>query len=202
MTGLVQGMAIPRPHAGRAPVHFGTPGLFNAWRFHSDLFPLSQDVDFSQTPIAAIFVFHDPRNWSLDIQIALDVLRSRGIIGAPYADASPQTRHGEAPAPIELVFCNPDLLWTSDFPRPRLGQGAFRDAFQAVYKVRPHFSPLSLSSVLTLGAARCQSVTGGTYPYTQYGKPTRETYEFAAGVLRDRLQELQGGKPVERMPSV
>lgn len=38
--------------------------------------------------------------------------------------------------PVELVFCNPDLLWKSDFPQPRIGQGAFREAFQAVYKVR------------------------------------------------------------------
>lgn len=34
------------------------------------------------------------------------------------------------------MFCNPDLIWRSDFDRPRLGQGAFKEAFQAVYKVR------------------------------------------------------------------
>lgn len=36
---------------------------------------------------------------------------------------------------VDLVFCNPDLVWKSDFDRPRLGQGAFKVAFQAVYKV-------------------------------------------------------------------
>ena len=97
-------------------------------------------MDFSSIPISAIFVFHDPRNWSLDIQVMLDVIRSRGIIGGPYVDAhhigparSPRSDVGD---PVELVFCNPDLLWKSDFPQPRIGQGAFREAFQAVYKVR------------------------------------------------------------------
>jgi len=56
-----------------------------------------------------------------------DVIQSGGVIGGPY---QPATR------PIELVFCNPDLLWRSDFDRPRLGQGAFITAFQAVYKAR------------------------------------------------------------------
>ena len=107
-------------------------------------------MDFSSIPISAIFVFHDPRNWSLDIQVMLDVIRSRGIIGGPYLDAHAEASQTEQPSqirmgrdssssssnPVELVFCNPDLLWKSDFPQPRIGQGAFREAFQAVYKVR------------------------------------------------------------------
>ncbi|KAI0373414.1 HAD hydrolase [Pilatotrama ljubarskyi] len=172
------------------------------WPFH-DLTPeeraSTKSVDFSQTPISAIFVFHDPRNWSLDIQVVLDVIRSRGLIGGPYLDTpapaeqQPLPQHArkheherevksaerEKDKPIELVFCNPDLLWKSDFPQPRLGQGAFREAFQAVYK----------------------ALVGQTYPYVQYGKPTTATYKFAEKVLKDRLDELQGGR-VERMPTV
>lgn len=71
-------------------------------------------------------MFHDPRNWSLDIQVICDVLLSGGIIGGPYTKEQ---------VPIDLVFCNPDILWRSEFERPRLGQGAFREAFQAVFKV-------------------------------------------------------------------
>ena len=94
-----------------------------------------QPVDFSQTPIAAAFVFHDPRNWALDIQILCDVFQSGGIIGGPYdAGFAATAQAGERQRP-ELVFCNPDLLWKSNFERPRLGQGGFRIAFQAVYKV-------------------------------------------------------------------
>jgi ribonucleotide monophosphatase NagD (HAD superfamily) len=80
-------------------------------------------------PITAAFVFHDPRNWALDIQILLDVILSRGFVGKPHVyDKS------ERP-PLKLVFCNPDLLWRSEYPVSRLGQGAFKEAFQAVYKV-------------------------------------------------------------------
>ena len=107
-------------------------------------------VDFSNTPISAIFVYHDPRNWGLDstnssiyrffklsdppfsshlVQVACDVIQSAGIIGGPYKPVE------DGQNPVELVFCNPDLLWKSDFDRPRLGQGAFKFAFQAIYKV-------------------------------------------------------------------
>ncbi|OJT10260.1 hypothetical protein TRAPUB_13214 [Trametes pubescens] len=146
------------------------------WPYH-DLLPeeraTAKPVDFSRTPISAIFVFHDPRNWSLDIQVMVDVIRSRGLIGEPYLDAPADQQ------PVELVFCNPDLLWKSDFSRSRLGQGAFREAFQAVY----------------------QAVVGKTYPHVQYGKPTTETYKFAEKVLREQLEELHGS-PAEQMPPV
>ncbi|KAI0033456.1 HAD-like domain-containing protein [Vararia minispora EC-137] len=119
-------------------------------------------TDFSSKRISAAFIFHDPRNWALDIQILLDVIRSRGFVGKVY------TYDGTEPPPVRLVFCNPDLLWRSEFPVSRLGQGAFREAFQAVYK----------------------SLTGVTYPIVQYGKPTKPTYDFAERMLRQRILEL------------
>ncbi|KAF9020461.1 hypothetical protein BDZ89DRAFT_1072204 [Hymenopellis radicata] len=130
-------------------------------------------VDFSKTPISAIFVFHDPRNWVLDIQVICDVIQSGGIIGGPYVPLQQQIKE-----PVELVFCNPDLIWRSDFPRPRLGQGAFKEAFQAVYK----------------------ALTGTHFPHVQYGKPTEPTYKFAEGVLKARLENIYG--PIETMPKV
>jgi len=75
-------------------------------------------------------VFHDPRNWSMDIQIMVDILRSRTrCAGTPYGPLNQPENH------VELIFCNPDLLWRGALEQPRLGQGAFIDAFQAVYKV-------------------------------------------------------------------
>jgi ribonucleotide monophosphatase NagD (HAD superfamily) len=62
------------------------------------------------------------------VQVACDVILAGGIIGGPY--------DYELNQKIELVFCNPDLVWKSEFSRPRLGQGAFKTAFQAVFKVR------------------------------------------------------------------
>ncbi|TFY68676.1 hypothetical protein EVJ58_g861 [Rhodofomes roseus] len=137
----------------------------------------TKEVDFSQTPIAAAFVFHDPRNWALDIQILCDICQSGGIIGGQYGsggaagrDSTPQTGGRHRP---ELIFCNPDLLWKANFERPRLGQGGFKIAFQA-------------------------AVTGSEYPYVQFGKPTEATYQFTKKVLHDRFNELYG--PVADRP--
>ncbi|KAF8124895.1 HAD hydrolase [Boletus edulis] len=117
-------------------------------------------VDFSKTCFAAIIVFHDPPNWFLDIQVMCDLIQSGGILDGPY-----QPKHTRKP--VDLVFCNPDLVWKSDFDRPRLGQGAFKEAFQGVFK----------------------SLTGAPYPYTQFGKPTEATYKFAEQMLRGQLVE-------------
>lgn len=148
------------------------------WPFH-DLTPSEREstktVDFSKTPISAIFVFHDPRNWALDIQIICDVILSRGIIGAPQGTRL--SNYGRRPP--DLIFCNPDVLWGSDFPRPRLGQGAFRIAFQAVYK----------------------TLTGSEYYDVQYGKPTEATYRFVKQVLKDRFKDLYGDAAV-RLPNI
>jgi len=89
----------------------------------------TQNADFSKILIAAIFVFHDPRNWALDIQVMCDVIQSGGIVGGPYVSKC-------ARKPVDLVFCNPDLVWRSDFEHPRMGQGTFKEAFQAVFKVK------------------------------------------------------------------
>ncbi|KAH9935561.1 HAD-like domain-containing protein [Fomitopsis serialis] len=157
------------------------------WPFH-DLTELerqsTKEVDFTQTPIAAAFVFHDPRNWALDIQILCDVFQSGGIIGGPHGgpggtvgrDSTTQASQHRRP---ELIFCNPDLLWKANFERPRLGQGGFRIAFQAVYK----------------------AVSGAEYPYVQFGKPTEATYQFTKQVLHDRFNELYG-QLADRPPRV
>ncbi len=94
-------------------------------------------------------MFHDPLDWGLIVsrrsfqlravfvsrssfhagQILCDIIQSDGIVGGPYVD--PRTNQD----PVELGFANPDLLWKSNFPRPRLGQGGFKVAFQGIYQV-------------------------------------------------------------------
>ena len=54
---------------------------------------------------------------------------SGGIVGGPYR------YHGNGGNGVELIFCNPDLLWRSDYPWSRYGQGVFKEAFQAVFRV-------------------------------------------------------------------
>jgi len=141
----------------------------SVWPFHEldeteKVFLQSRPVFDPSTRFAAIIVFHDPRNWALDVQITCDILRCNG-----YVLPSPGLRNGDD-EDVKLIFCNPDLLWGSDYPTSRIGQGGFRVAFQGVYK----------------------ALTGSEYPYVQYGKPTKATYRFAEQLLRDRLRELQG----------
>ncbi|KAL0579756.1 hypothetical protein V5O48_002250 [Marasmius crinis-equi] len=142
---------------------YTTPDVL-LWR--PSVWPLQKvnpdDMNSRPTRIEAVLVFHDPRNWGTDIQIMLDIIQSGGIIGNPYVD--PKT------SPVEIIFCNPDLLWKSDFPRPRLGQGAFKESFQAV----------------------CKAVTGNTYPFVQYGKPTTPTYKYAEKVIGQLMKERYG----------
>ena len=89
----------------------------------------------------------------------IDVILSRGIIDRvrPVGDAPP----------VELVFCNPDLLWRSEFPRPRLGQGAFREAFQAVFKV-------CCSSPLTRSPGKVVNFYPGSYRRTVPSRTVRQ----------------------------
>lgn len=115
-------------------------------------------------------MFHDPRNWALDVQVLCDILRFGGYVLPGHAFPSATTPSSSSDEPVKLVYCNPDLLWGSGYPASRIGQGAFRIAFQAVFK----------------------ALTGREYPYTQYGKPTTATYEFAEKLLRDQLKIFRG----------
>ncbi|KAG8768271.1 hypothetical protein FRC16_007099 [Serendipita sp. 398] len=67
-----------------------------------------RDFDFSEKPIAAAFVFHDPRNWAPDVQILLDIVR-----------------YGSQTLPA--------FVGRGAYPEPRLGQGGFRYAFQSIH---------------------------------------------------------------------
>lgn len=81
-----------------------------------------------------IFVFHDPRNCEPD-HIGI-VICSRIPPGALEIQLVCDLLTDPMERPPRLVFCNPDLLWRSDHPRPRFGQGAFKQALSSVYKAR------------------------------------------------------------------
>ena len=56
-----------------------------------------------------------------------DILRGNGFLVRP-------TSHHPADD-VEVIFCNPDLLWKNEWEGPRLGQGGFRKAWEAVWSV-------------------------------------------------------------------
>ncbi|WWD18993.1 TIGR01456 family HAD hydrolase [Kwoniella shandongensis] len=122
----------------------------------------ARPADFSQIPLSAVFVMHDTHDWGRDIALILDTLSAKdGILGTKREHKSDQ---GE----VELVLSNADVEWRSDWPIPRLGQGAFRLSLEAVYK----------------------ATTGLELPYKQFGKPFKATYDFSELSLRRYLSSV------------
>lgn len=129
--------------------------------------------------IDAIFIFNDPRDWALDMQLILDLLLSHaGILGtlSPLNGNTslPNCGYQQDGQPA-LYFSNPDLFWAAKYHLPRLGQGGFREALEGVWR----------------------AVTGGeekgvTLQKRMYGKPYRETYAFAERRLLNHRNDLAG----------
>ncbi|KAG8823121.1 hypothetical protein FRC17_009399 [Serendipita sp. 399] len=130
-----------------------------------------KDFDFSSRPISAAFVFHDPRNWAPDVQILLDLVRYGSKTRPAFADKGKRkggdyrrhsaTTNDDGDERVELIFCNPDLVWRGAYPEPRLGQGGFREAFQSLHT----------------------ALKGKRYEDTRLGKPSTETFHHAENML-------------------
>ena len=70
-------------------------------------------------------------------QILLDIVRFGTKTKSAYG---PAARKSNEPRPelkdqVNLVFCNPDLIWRGAFTEPRLGQGGFIKAFTTLHSV-------------------------------------------------------------------
>ncbi|KAF1810252.1 HAD-superfamily hydrolase [Eremomyces bilateralis CBS 781.70] len=117
-----------------------------------------------------ILVFNDPRDWGLDTTIVTDLLLShQGYLGT----TSPLNNHPSLPnkgyqqdGQPPLYFSNPDLWWAARWHLSRLGQGAFRETLDGLWR----------------------SITGGEgngviLHKEVWGKPTQLTYTFAENVL-------------------
>ncbi|KAL8948204.1 MAG: hypothetical protein Q9222_005595 [Ikaeria aurantiellina] len=104
----------------------------------------------------------------------LDVLLSHnGILGTRRPTIHNNSRKKQKIPPI--YFSNPDLLWSSSYHVPRLGQGAFQAAFRGVWDaVTNHSIPLNETII---------------------GKPSQDTFEFAEKRLRKHRASLLGLSP-------
>uniref|UniRef100_A0A1J3DLE3 CDP-alcohol phosphatidyltransferase class-I family protein C22A12.08c n=2 Tax=Noccaea caerulescens TaxID=107243 RepID=A0A1J3DLE3_NOCCA len=83
--------------------------------------------------VHAAFVVSDPVDWSRDIQVLCDILRTGGL---PGKQIGPQPH---------LYFANDDLDYQAAFPTERLGMGAFRIALESIFN-RIHDNPLEYTS--------------------------------------------------------
>lgn len=83
--------------------------------------------DFGNMNIDAILVFSDSRDYGTDLQIIMDLLRSEdGRLGTKAKDPLAQR--------IPIYFSQGDLLCPTEHPIPRMSQGTFRIALEAMYK--------------------------------------------------------------------
>ncbi|KAJ4725939.1 hydrolase family protein / HAD-superfamily protein [Melia azedarach] len=83
--------------------------------------------------VQAAFIVSDPVDWSRDIQVLCDILRTGGLPGREI---------GHQP---HLYFANDDLEYQATFPSERLGMGAFRIALESIFN-RIHPNPLAYTS--------------------------------------------------------
>lgn len=117
--------------------------------------------------ISGIFVFNGPRDWSLDIQVITDLLLSRsGVLGTfsdRNGDDSLDNWGYQSDGQPPLFFSHQDLQWSTRYPLPRLGQGAFLAAVEGNWHK------------LTSGRAELRR--------TVIGKPSAETYAYAEMML-------------------
>lgn len=97
------------------------------------------------------------------MQIIMDLLRSRkGRMGTVAEDPVSER--------IPIYFSQGDLLCPTEHPTPRMSQGAFRIAIEAMYK----------------------ALTGVELERVVYGKPELATYKYADEILTSWMGELHG----------
>ena len=119
-----------------------------------------------EEPFVAVLVMCDPYEWYEAHQAAVDVLCSPTPLTLEYDAHAP---------PMPVHFSNPDVLWKSEHPFPRFGQGAFKLALRALYTERLRFLRVPSETIDERVAA-----------FKQWGKPTESTFRF----LEERLRTL------------
>lgn len=143
--------------------------------------PINQASPEKSLKIDAVFVYNDPRDWGLDLQIILDVMLSREGIMGTYS-----SKNGDRSLPNSgylqdnqppLYFSNPDLLWAAHYHLSRLGQGGFRESLEGLWRA--------------VTAHAHQGTTPELYK-TVIGKPYKETYSFAEKRLLRHRDSLFG----------
>jgi HAD superfamily hydrolase (TIGR01456 family) len=123
----------------------------------------SNPRDFSKVKIDAILVFSDSRDYATDLQIIMDLLQSEdGVLGTRAKDPVSQR--------IPIYFSQGDVLCPTEHPHPRMSQGTFRIALEAIYK----------------------TITGVELERVVYGKPELATYKYADEVLTSWMESIHG----------
>jgi len=122
--------------------------------------PELMSVD-SEEPIAAIIMLHVPKDWGVALQICCDLLQSDGVINSTGFKIQNEQI-------VDFYSANPDFSYPSQFPVPRFTSGAFMVCLKNLY----------------------EKITERKLRYTLYGKPRKNTYEYAENLFRTKYKEL------------
>lgn len=117
-------------------------------------------------PIEAVLVFNDPRDMGTDLQVTIDALCSEnGLFGTR------RKSNASSKPSVPIIWSNMDLLWSTGYPIPRFGQGAFRISARELYK---------------------KLNDGKELEDTVLGKPWPVSYAFAEWVLGEQWKHING----------
>ena len=108
--------------------------------------PASADAPtpaWAAAPVAAVFVIETPEDWHEDLQVIVDLVRSKGgrpgdcsAAGggepSPSSSAAATTTTTTTQA-VRLVVCNFDFVFAAEHGVPRFGPGAFFAALEALH---------------------------------------------------------------------
>eukprot|EP00794_Sanderia_malayensis_P013708 gene13708-15136_t len=112
-----------------------------------------------------IILMGEPINWETHLQILIDLLITNGTPSSPLSSIPNDN--------LPIIAVNPDLLWMSEAPNPRFGNGAFLCCLESLYK----------------------KLTGNDLVYTSVlGKPNLFTYKYAEDCLRKETAKLHGNE--------
>ncbi len=141
-----------------------SPGILPTRKHHNPHAPRNP-----LPPIEAAFIFDDPVDWTLDMQVLSDLLigEEKTTVPSP-TDPNNLEHHHKKFQKIPLFACNADIVYATDYPHPRYTQGAFVESFRHLFQLY-HRIPLQM---------------------TYYGKPFDIQYRYAEDMLHKQSEKL------------
>lgn len=135
--------------------------------------PRCGPIDPKFPQIEGVLLLSEPTEWETPLQLIVDLLITNGM---------PSRVLPSIPDPhIPLMACNMDLLWVSEAPIPRYGNGAFLLCLEALYK----------------------KVTGKDMVYSALiGKPSEVTYLYANEKIQEHAKSIGIDHPIETIYAI
>ena len=124
--------------------------------------PYTTNVPENALKIDHIFIWNDPRDWSVDIQLIHDLLISHqgylGTVSNLNGNENLPNNGWQQDGQPGLWISNLDMLWKTNYPVNRFGTGAFMEALKGVWST---------------------TTNGKELEYSALGKPFNLTYKYA-----------------------